>query len=697
MQNKFAIPAWVKIPLLRILIPFIIGIAVQWYISPSITSITKLSGFALLQFGSYYLIPLTNKYLLRWISGIGINLLLFCFGNAIVWVKDIRHNSNWVGHTYSAGNTVVVTLQEPLVEKTKSYKALAKIDAVQTNGVWQPVKGNVLLYFKKDSTKPALEYGHQIVFNKTLQPINNSGNPGAFNYQRFCAFQDIHHQVFLKATDYTIADTTQQNGFWQAMFNIRNHVIGVLRKNISGEDEQAVAEALLIGYRDDLDKDLVQAYSNTGVVHIIAISGLHLGMIYATLVWLLKPLRRYKISRWLNPIIILGVLWLFSLIAGAAPSILRSAVMFSFIVFGDIINRRNLILNTLGASAFALLLYNPFFLWDVGFQLSYAAVISIIIFMKPVYNWLQFDNKAIDFIWQLNSVTIAAQVFTLPIVLYHFHQFPNLFLISNFVAVPISSLILYGELLLLLCSAIPALADMLGTVCTAMLTFLNNFIQNIDSSSFAVTDGIQISSLQAYLLFAILIAAGYWLLRKSKTACISTIAFTLAFVLAQSIDIINRNTQQKLVVYNVPQHRAIDIIEGRKHLFIGDDVLLEDGFLQNFHLKPARILHRTTRSLTPEQVLVKDSILIAGKNTILLVKQKITHRKYPLKMAVDAIVVSNNPNINIAEMAAYFDCKTIVFDASNPLWKINKWKKDCDSLHLRHHSVPEKGAFEMAL
>jgi competence protein ComEC len=203
------------------------------------------------------------------------------------------------------------------------------------------------------------------------------------------------------------------------------------------ETETGVAEALLIGYRDDLDKDLVRAYSNTGVVHIIAISGLHLGMIYGLMLLLLKPFRKYKWMRWAKPLLILLVLWGFSLLAGAAASILRSVVMFSFIVIGESLGRKTNIYNTLAASAFCLLVYNPYFFWDVGFQLSYTAVLSIVLFMKPVYQWLYFKNKLLNAIWQLNAITLAAQVLTLPVILYYFHQFPNLFLFTNFVAVPL--------------------------------------------------------------------------------------------------------------------------------------------------------------------------------------------------------------------------------------------------------------------
>ena len=192
-------------------------------------------------------------------------------------------------------------------------------------------------------------------------------------------------------------------------------LVQLLRKYIPGEKEKGLAEALLIGYKNDLDKELVQSYSNTGVVHIIAISGLHLGIIYWLLELLFQPLLKKRKTKWLRPLLIISGLWTFSLLAGAQPSVLRSALMFSMIVIGESLGRKNTAFNSLACSALILLLINPYWLWDLGFQLSYAAVASILIFMRPVYNLLYFPNKLIDFIWKMNAVTLAAQILTISI------------------------------------------------------------------------------------------------------------------------------------------------------------------------------------------------------------------------------------------------------------------------------------------
>src|SRR5678815_5428568 len=242
-----------------------------------------------------------------------------------------------------------------------------------------------------------------------------------------------------------------------------------------------------------------RSYSNTGVVHVIAISGLHLGLIYWLLAWLFKPLQKRKF-RWLRPIFILTGLWLFSLLAGAQPSVLRSAVMFTCFVLGDALDKRSSIFNSLALSALLLLCINPFWLWDVGFQLSYAAVLSIVIFMQPIYHWFYIKNKLLDLIWKLNAVTIAAQILTVPIGIYHFHQFPLNFLFTNFLAVPLSSLIILDEILLCIISFIPPVTALIGKSVSWLIWMMNTYIERIEMLPFSLWDGLQISIPQSILL-----------------------------------------------------------------------------------------------------------------------------------------------------------------------------------------------------
>ena len=687
---------WKKTPFLKLLLAAIAGIIVQWHFQVSITIwwLVLLAGTVLTAI--FFLIPFFKRFRFAFINGIITSILFFSIGGMLTWQKDLRNDKQWLGNYYTGTETLIVTVDEPPVEKTKSVKANATVSYLLKNEQPISVNGKIILYFKKDSSLQ-LSYGSQIIFKKPLQEIKNSGNPGGFDYKRYSLFQGITHQVYLKSDEFELLNDTRENGFRKFIYSSREKVLDILRTNIKGGKELGLAEALLIGYKDDLEQSLVQSYTNTGVVHIIAISGLHLGLIYWLLALLLKPLKKRKKTKWLSPVLIITGLWLFSLLAGAQPSILRSALMFTCIVWGETFSRKTSIFNTMAVSAFILLCINPYFLWDVGFQLSYAAVLSIIIFMRPIYNWFYIKNKVLDFLWKLNAVTLAAQILTVPLSIYHFHQFPNLFILTNFLAVPLSSAILLGEIFLCVISFIPVVAIFIGKIISGLIWLMNTYIEKIESIHFSLWDGLQISILQAALLIFFAVGISYWLMEKSTTGLKLGLLAFLGFAIVRSWSFIQSNRQQKIIVYNVPQKRAIDIVNGRNYFFVGDSDLLANDFARNFHLKPSRILYRISDVAALDNLSFFENYLSYNGKHILLVDESISFLPQETKPLVDLLVISKNPKIYMKKLVASFNIKRVVFDGSVPAWKVTYWKKDCDSLQIPWHDVTMKGAFEMRL
>ncbi|MBL7721337.1 MAG: ComEC family competence protein [Chitinophagaceae bacterium] len=687
---------WKKTPFLRLLLALAAGIIFQWQYKPPLPALLMILSVSLLALLTFFFFSLTNRYRYGLLNGIFISVIFFCTGSMLAWHKDIRNNKAWLGHNYNNDASLIVTLDESPVEKTKSYKANATVEYLLDDSSVVPVKGKIILYFKKDSLL-RLNYGSQIFFKKPLQEIKNSGNPGGFDYKRYSLFQGITHQVYLKPEEFETLSSKNEKWFRKFIYRSREKVLNILRQNITEEKELGLAEALLIGYKNDLEQSLVQSYTNTGVVHIIAISGLHLGLIYWLLSLLLKPLQKAKRMKWLRPVLIITGLWLFSLLAGAQPSILRSALMFTCIVIGESLSRRTSIYNTMAVSAFLLLCINPFWLWDVGFQLSYAAVLSIIIFMRPVYNWFYIPNKLLDFIWKLNAVTIAAQILTVPIGIYHFHQFPNLFLLTNFVAVPLSSVILLGEILLCCISFIPPAAVLMGQLLSFLIRVMNNYIEKIETIRFSLWDGLQISITQAMLLLFFAAGISYWLIEKQKKGLLTGLMALLFFVSLRSYSFAESDRQQKIVVYNVPQKRAIDFINGRNYYFAGDSDLLADDFARNFHLKPSRILYRIKEDRQLDNLTIYENYARFLNKNVLLIDQSFRFLPTETKPVVDLLVISKNPKLYISNISKTLDIKQVVFDGSVPSWRSRYWKKDCDSLQIPWHDVAIQGAFVMKL
>lgn len=678
-----------RLPMLRLLLPFMLGIGCQWYWPLSVSFLGTLALLLLLLLVMVSRLPVARRFAHKSLTGLLLHALLYTAGALLIWKHDVRNNKAWIGHHYQPGQVLQLTLQEPLVEKPNSFKALAHIKNVYTKGNQLPAKGQVILYFKKDGLSRTLTYGSQLLTSQVLQPVQNTGNPGSFDFQQYSLRQGTTHQVYLTAADYKVLTPKDETAFTKALYTSRDAIINLLRQYIPGDKEAGLAEALLIGFKDDLDKNLVQSYTNTGVVHVIAISGLHLGIIYGLLLFLTRPLKRRSLLG-LRFMLIVAGLWLFSLLAGAQPSVLRSAVMFTCIAFSTVIDRKGSIYNTLALSAFVLLCINPYWLWDVGFQLSYLAVLSILLFFKPIYNWCYFSNKIIDNVWKLTAVSLAAQILTLPISIYHFHQFPVLFLLSNLVAVPLSSLVLIGEIFLCGLTFLPAVAQPLGKFLSYLIQWLNQYVERLDAVSFAVWNNLSITPLQTALLYVSLTGLTLWLFTKQTRAVWLALSSVLVFLSLRSLSFVQAGNQQHLIVYNVPKHQAIDIIQGRSTSFIGDTSLLQQASLYRFHLQPSRILHR----IEQENVRTQKAFTL-GHKQCLIIDTSVSFHPRPTKPVIDLLILSKNPKLYLEQMAQAFTIRQIIVDGSVPRWKADLWKRSAVALHIPFYDVQEKGAFVM--
>lgn len=527
---------WQSTPFIRLLIPFAAGILAAYYFHLSNLLLAKIASPALLLLICFSVLTVTQKFKWMEIAGISIQTLVFVFGALVCNQQDLQKNPDWLGYHYSKNDKLIAIIQEPLIPKKKTWKILAKVIAVQHRNKWLNTKSNILIYLKNNQLAAILETGDEIEVTEPLQQISNSSTMGSFDYVRYCAFQQIYFQMYIPENA-AIRYRKYHKTFRYYLYQTRNHILNILKSAIPNKKEQSVAEALLIGYKEDLDRSLLQSYSNTGVVHIIAISGLHLAMIYGLLIRFLQPFGNKKWNNYLRTIMVLSVLWGFSFITGGAAAILRSAVGFSFLLISKSLGYKNNSINAMAASAFFLLCYNPFLLWDIGFQLSYTAVLGIMLFAKHIEYCCYFKNKLLQMIWQINSITIAAQVLTLPIVLYQFHQFPNLFLFTNFLIVPLSGIVLYAEILVLVVSPFSTLLKWTGLLTQWLIAEMNGIIERTNRIPFALTKNLFISLPETIVWYLLITSIAIWLLYKNSKSFIAalTLICLLFFIRTLSI------------------------------------------------------------------------------------------------------------------------------------------------------------------
>lgn len=684
-----------RAPFIKLLLPFAGGILLFWYTALSVAACV---GGLLLSCILVLLFRCIRGYWrlrLQWLQALLVAAVLLCLGMLVAAAKDIRLHPDWFPHRYQSGMYFRATLLERPVEKSRSYKAEAAIEYLVTGHRMVPVRGRILIYFKKDPGMRRLMAGEQLLFIREPQEIRNSGNPGAFDYKQYALFNGITHQVYLTPNDLVKEGAEPGLSMTLWLYNTRTTILGILKKYIKGAKELGLAEALLIGYRDDLDKELLQSYSDTGVVHVIAVSGMHLGLVYWLLDLFLRPLMKRRATRWLHPVIILTVLWTFSLLAGGAASIVRAAVMFTCLQLGKTFRRNASIYNTLAASAFLLLCYDPYWLWDAGFQLSYAAVLSIVIFYKPLHGLLLVRNRLLNAVWQLCAVSIAAQILTTPIAACQFHQFPVCFLITNLLVVPISSFVLIGELVLMLLAPLQPLAVFWGQVLNSTIWWMNGIVENLSHYPFALWKGLLLNIPQVLLLYIFIAGMAAGLLGKRKPGFWVAAVSLCGIMMLRAISFYHAGQQEKIIVYNIPRNPAIDFISGRDHFLLAGERTVADPAIQKNTLEPAAVLYRLRKAAeTAGRIKNNHSFIFNGK-TVLLVDQPATAIR--AGAVADVVVLSGNPRLYISRLIQRVRPLQVVIDGSVPAWKARYWQQDCDALKIPCHDVAKKGAFVMNL
>jgi competence protein ComEC len=603
-----------------------------------------------------------------------------------------------------------ITLKEPIQfyeamitkyseEKERSWKVEAEVLNVYTTH-WQNKKGKIILYFSKEEFKVPYRYGDVLLIRGNPQLVQKPSNPGEFDYKKFLAFRNIYHQHFLKAENVNLITNDSPNKIMKYALYARSWADETLKKFVGGEREQAIASALVLGVVDGLDNELLNAYAATGAMHVLAVSGLHISIIYMILLWMLKPLYKWGSGPWILAIISLCLLWGYAFITGLSPSVLRAVTMFSFVAIARPTYQSTNIYNTLAASAFCLLIFDPYMIMSVGFQLSYLAVLGIVYLQPALYRLWEPQLWLWDEVWKITSVSIAAQIATFGLGLLYFHQFPNYFLLSNLLVIPGSFLILIVGIVVLTVSVIPLLANMLGFLLMWLIKILNIIVFTVEAFPFSLIENIHITAFQCWLLMGITIAFILLFEYKRFYYSIVSLVFVMLFSLLQWHHFNQKINVQKITVYNVRGHCAIDLMDRGNTYFLTDLVFQLDTDKIRFHIRPNRLEAGIYAVSNGEnEVFVRT---IPGAELIRWRKMTIVHAidknlVLPSGFQPDWLVIGNNSVGDISKISSQLGHTKIILDSSNSFSFATRFLKKHKHLNVQVYSVLHEGAFEFTL
>ena len=525
--------------------------------------------------------------------------LLFVFAGMLYtsFFTQHRFNEQFPKEAIFTGRVI----EKSLTSSGRSKYTIKLMGAVTNDSTYQ-LSETILLYPRTEQEENPLPC-NIIVFSCRLNRIESNQNPGEFDYKRFMLNRGIRYQAYTKSE---IEILSQKSYTLVSMaLNLRSKLLNkYLNAGLKG-NTFAVLAALTLGDKSYLDPTLKTTFASSGAMHVLAVSGLHVGIIYVILNFVLLPLNR-KNARFLKIGLILILLWGYAFIAGLSPSVLRACTMFSLVAIGENIKRKTNIYNTLALSAFILTLINPYLIYEVGFQLSYSAVTSIVFFQPKIAALLKLQNKILKYLWELFAVSLAAQIGTFPISIFYFHQFPLYFWLSNFIVIPAAAILLYTAFLFFLTQLIPYFPLFLAKVLDLIVRFMNGAVSEIEQLPCAVLKNIWIDKVTVLLLVLIIIAIGWLSVKKRFKLLVSLLIVVILFISNALYNNIKTNRQQLIIFYNTYSGSLISLIDAKNHYYYTSSSGL-NNFLEN-------LLENTTGLFHTQKAMPVDSVKVAESN-----------------------------------------------------------------------------------
>lgn len=701
-----------EVILIRLLPPYLLGIIMAVFIQNDFLSKIIAGGFGLVFFVFIiYQLFYKKQYSQRWINGVFIIINGFCLGYLITIIHTDTNFKNHYTNYYSQEKNVIIQLSvdEAPVQKKNSKKFIAKIQNIDSKAV----TGNLLCYVE-DSLGENLSYGDELILQIKPKELSRPLNPAQFDFAHFMRFRQIYHQVyFTKDQILSIEHNIPKYSIFYWSYMLREKLSNLIKGVIQDEQAFEVAASLLLGFREKLDNETIKAYSASGAMHVLAVSGLHVGIFYWILNHIFFFLNGTRRSRVFKILLLILIIWGYAFVTGLSPSIQRAALMFSLVGVAQNIKRSSGIYNSIVVSAFILLCFNPYLLMEVGFQLSYAALIGIIIFQPILYRQLYIENKVLDWIWEISCVSIAAQLATFPIGLLYFHQFPVYFLVSNLVVIPAAMILLPFGLLYFSIATIEQsfeinfLSKLVGEILGKSFELLNYLVFSIEQLPGSLLIGFSPTIFETWLSYALIISFLLFYHYKKKLFLFSSLLSILLLLVIYNVNSLNDLKREAITFYAIRNATAIDVNHFQKQYFLADTALMNDNdqmlfsivhnWWQKGHIVNDAVVGLDSCKHTVEDGLYFNYPLLQVGNTQLMIldaEKTISHQEtLILKTKPDLILLKNNPYFVLNQLDKFSSNSTVLIDGSNSYYFLTALKKVTNKLNLKTHFLMEEGAF----
>ncbi|MCF6129169.1 ComEC family competence protein [Flavobacterium sp. AS60] len=597
-----------------------------------------------------------------------------------------KENSNPYHYTnqitdYEKVHKMDLLLEEKLKNTKKNYRYIGNIKELDG----ERSLGKIILNIAKKDTVRNLKIGSHLKVIGIVFKNKNPLNPNVFNYGKYLENQEIYAQVYAKPNQIEIGN--YESSLWSGFSNFRETIISNLEHSAIAKEELNVLNALILGQQQDISPEVLKDYQYAGAVHVLSVSGLHVGFIMLFITFLLKPISNSRKGSLLKLLIIVLSLWSFAILAGLSPSIVRSVTMFSFLAIGIHLRRTVNIYHTLLVSMLLILLFKPSFLFDVGFQLSYIALFFIIWLQPILSNIWQPKNKIIIYFWNIITVSFAAQIGAMPLSIYYFHQFPGLFFVTNLLILPLLGLIMAVGVLAVLIATFHTVPEFIAKPIEFLIAFLNTIIHWVASFDAFVFKNISFSTAMLWSSYLAIILIILWI--KKPTFRRLSIAFT-SILWLQIIFIIQKTeTQNKeeLIIFNCKKNSIITERIGNAVTIYSNDSIqknLSSNLLIQSYLIGNFSEAKTKKPLQNLLFFKHQKILIIDSSSI-----------YTKDIQPDILVIIQSPKLNMQRLLKTYKPKEIVVDGSNFKSYIQLWEATCRKEKIPFYNTNEKGFYKI--
>jgi len=685
------------IPFVRFLLALLFGIGIGYAVVPQRPLYVVAWGILAVVLTAFMTIRCVTRLRERRYYGLMGVLILFAWsivGCLLTWQTDPEIDRSHFSRVESKA-LVGYVIDEPVVRGNHSRFPFAVTQAYGDHGLLD-VTGRLMLTINVGDCL-SFNYGDELLIPITYEKVPPPYNPGELDYRSFLAGKDMWHQGYLQEGEVTKTGSGKGNPIVAYALTLRKRMVAKFSAYIPDRDAYSVASALILGYRAEMSDTLVQAFSNTGTIHVLSVSGMHVVLVFwllAKLLWWMDRSRSLRVAKF---VLLLLAVWGYALLTGFSPPVLRASIMVSFVMAGTIFGQENRIYNSIAASAFFLLLYHPKFIVDIGFQLSYLAVLGIV-FLHPVFRHLfpvsnRLARPVVDYV----GMSVGAQAGAGPLAAYYFHQFPLYFLPANlFIVLPASCIMYIGFALLLLPSG--QLASWVGMVLEWLILVTNTTLGYIERLPMASLRGIWLAWWEPMLVYVLIVAVAMAVAARKKRWVYAALGCATLLVCSSLSAVFEGVNRQGIIVFNVRRDMVIGLI-GEKEAWLYTNLPSMDDRTIGYSVLPIMERHVPIDAIhvMPQDstyhdqwVYAKGGLLQFGNRRLMVYDGTVT---YDGHLKVDVVILRNNPSGPLAELLETVDCKQLVLDGSNYDSTINRWVAEAKAADIPLYVLKDNFAY----